>query len=102
MVTEELCQWCFPGWLIESVKDHQIAKNTIAFPSVVEDSKEPLYLLKISSDESSHRIVNSISRKFQFDSGRVATKFELFTWQARASAIGGAAAGKWIEKLIGR
>jgi hypothetical protein len=58
--------------------------------------------VKIFSDESGHRIVNSISSKFQFDSGRVASEFELFSWQARSSPIWVAGARKWIHKMMSR
>lgn len=91
-----------PGRLVQPIKDHQVTENTISFASVVEDPKKPLHLLKVFPDELGHRIVNSISREFQFDSGGVASEFELFTWQAWASAIRVAGARKWIQKLMSR
>jgi hypothetical protein len=49
--------------LTKSIKDHQVTKNTITFPWVVEDPKKPVHLLKIFPDEPGHRIVNSVPSK---------------------------------------
>jgi len=50
--------------LVQSIENHQVTKNTIAFPSVIQDPKKPVHLLKIFPDEPGHRIVNSVSGKF--------------------------------------
>ena len=63
MISKEVCYSCPAGRLVQSIKDHQVTKNTITFPWVVEDPKKPVHLLKIFPDEPGHRIVNSVPSK---------------------------------------